>query len=651
MEGLHTVDSLPRSFIQCGLCKETIAKPRVLPCLHSYCHACLGDYIDGQTIRSNGSSENRLRLNGVTCPECPVQISLQSGTELIPKVKGTDAFVQCFPENTFLEKMVTTVFSLTKENKDCDICVRIGRCADAAMNWCCDCYETLCESCSGVHQGTGVTSEHDVISIAQARQKPLKLLLNKERDVSCKHHEGEILKLFCQSCSVTICPKCLTGEHKLCGKCMTISDAYTNHEDELDALCGKLETVHRFVTEAKNVLTEERESFDERVEKIREEIQVISRNLCQRIQDSEEKLLTELDRWRLEAEPGIDSGISKMVEYGNQVQKTREIVETLLHYGCETEILTSLNAIRDQTAQTEISAYQNVATCNKRPDVRFSQTKVTADFAEDFETLGEILYNEGVSDNNCGQLSTWGIACVSRDDMIVVDGTNKALHKFRRGGSLIDQIAVSDEPRDVTHMGAGDIAVTMNRKQVMFLGTTGKIKLKQTVKTQKSYHGVSALGHDKLAVSYLGSGKSVDIISLEGVIERTLSMEEHGEPLFFDPRYLATTKGDNQLILVSDFRKQSIIGLTSDGQVKFKFQSSNGHRTLKPLGICSDRFGNIFVADYSRDEIVLLNKDGKYQRSVVTREDEIDRPVAVDISRDGRLVIVQNDGMVRVFSY
>ncbi|XP_064609520.1 tripartite motif-containing protein 2-like [Liolophura sinensis] len=651
MEGLHTVTSLPQSVIQCGLCKETITKPRVLPCLHSFCHGCLRDYIDGQSNGSNGKYEKRGRLNIVTCPECPVHISLQSGTELIPEVKGTDAFVQCFPENTFLERMVTTVWSLNKENKNCDICLRIGRCADAAVNWCCDCYEALCESCSGVHQGTGVTSEHDVISIAQARQKPLALLLNKERDVSCKHHQGEILKLFCQSCSVTLCAQCVTGEHKLCGKCVTIGDAYTNHEDELDALCGKLETVHRFVTEAKNVLTEERESFDDRVEKIREEIQAMSRNLCQRIQESEEKLLAELDRWRLETEPEINLGITKMIEYGNQVQKTREIVETLLHYGCEAEIMTSLNSIRDQTAQTETSAYQNVATCNKRPDISFSQSKVTADFAADFETLGEIRYNEGVSDNSCDQLSTWGIACVSRDDMIVVDGTNKALHKFRRGGSLIDQIAFSDEPRDVTHMGQGDIAVTMNRKQVMFLGTTGKLKLKQTVKTQKSYHGISALACDKLVVSYLGSGKSVDIISLEGVIERTLSMDEHGAPLFFDPRYLATTKGDTQLILVSDFRKQSIICLNSDGQVKFKFQSTNGHRTLKPLGICSDRFGNIFVADYSRDEIALLSKDGKYQRSVVTREDEMDRPVAVDISRDGRLVIVQNDGMVRVFSY
>lgn len=45
--------------LTCAVCMEQFKEPKVLPCLHTYCKACLG-----KLVKKQGSDQI------ITCPEC-----------------------------------------------------------------------------------------------------------------------------------------------------------------------------------------------------------------------------------------------------------------------------------------------------------------------------------------------------------------------------------------------------------------------------------------------------------------------------------------------------------------------------------------------------------------------------------------------------
>ena len=46
MEDISEV--IPREFLNCRLCNEEFQDPKLLPCLHSFCRACLSSYMKQQ---------------------------------------------------------------------------------------------------------------------------------------------------------------------------------------------------------------------------------------------------------------------------------------------------------------------------------------------------------------------------------------------------------------------------------------------------------------------------------------------------------------------------------------------------------------------------------------------------------------------------
>ena len=70
-----------------------------------------------------------------------------------------------------------------------------------------------------------------------------------------------------------------------------------------------------------------------------------------------------------------------------------------------------------------------------------------------------------------------------------------------------------------------------------------------------------------------------------------------------------------------------------------------------PQGVCVDKIGNVFLADNANDRVQLLTSNGSFQRYVLIKDSGLERPCAIVVSNSNKLVIVQNDGMVKVYSY
>lgn len=231
---------------------------------------------------------------------------------------------------------------------------------------------------------------------------------------------------------------------------------------------------------------------------------------------------------------------------------------------------------------------------------------------------------------------------------ITVSKSN-ALNSFQFG-DLVDYVQLEDEPRDITTIGRNDdVAITLVGKLVIFLSTRKTMQLLKRAKTERQYDGIAFSEKDFFLVVSSIRDCLVDIIQLGGEVIRSIHSDSLGSPIFREPRYVAVSQEGT--IVVSDVERNTVISFDSHGRILYQYRPESGKGLKKPQGVSVDKIGNIFVADNGNNRVQLCTNDGVFQRNVLGYESGLDKPVAIEVSSSNRMIIVQNDGMVKVFSY
>lgn len=81
---------------------------------------------------------------------------------------------------------------------------------DPPMNRCNTCCHFLFEFCTQAHRRVRGTSSHGMVSIEGAKKMGSVAAKKLSR---CKEHDGELLKLFCETCNEAICRDCIIVKH------------------------------------------------------------------------------------------------------------------------------------------------------------------------------------------------------------------------------------------------------------------------------------------------------------------------------------------------------------------------------------------------------------------------------------------------------
>ena len=90
---------------------------------------------------------------------------------------------------------------------ECDICDS----GDPPVNRCNTCSHFLCEFCTQAHQRGRNSKTHCLVSLEEAKDMGSVALTKPS---VCKEHEGELLKLFCETCDEAICRDCAIVKHR-----------------------------------------------------------------------------------------------------------------------------------------------------------------------------------------------------------------------------------------------------------------------------------------------------------------------------------------------------------------------------------------------------------------------------------------------------
>ena len=610
-------------FGKCCLCQETFDKPKLLRCQHSVCSKCLGEYID-KTLGQSGAKK-------FPCPSCDMEIELTNGA-----LAGNP--VDSFPDDKFMTKLVELKTAI-KDDKFCDICVRQDD-SVPATSWCMDCSDSLCDPCLKVHLHVKVTSTHSVVSLEEMKQLPLDVLMKKKNKVPCDRH-GEFITLFCVDCKEPLCVQCMAVSHRRCENVITVADAMNSRSDVEDVV-HKLQSMQASLDVVEGIGKCEK-VLEETIETARHEIQYLSKSLRDKIKEQEKEMLEKLDKAAAEAKYLLQEKTEPRKLQVKTIKSAGQRMKTLMKYGSDVEILVGYNQIKSQ-----LDGYDDIE--NFSPEkiqikVEFLPNEETLQFLDDFKSLGDARVDTGADEG----MSSWGVACTSREDIIVTDCKNKRIQKFNRLGELVDHIQLDDEPRDITTCGRNDdVAVPLIGRLIMFIATRQSLSLIRKAKTERQYDAVSYSDRESyLAVSCIRE-KRVDLIQLNGEVIKSFQLDAKGSYLFAEPRYLAASPDGS--VVVSDIGLNAVLSIGQDGHPLFKYTVTE--KELKhPQGVCVDKIGNVFLADNANDRVQLLTSNGSFQRYVLIKDSGLERPCAIVVSNSNKLVIVQNDGMVKVYSY
>ena len=176
--------------VTCPVCHDHFQEPKILPCLHYYCKACI------QRLAWRAGANQPF-----PCPECRTDTFLpQDDPDQLP----TAFFVNRMKEvHAKLEKVEGKV-----ETK-CEQC-----CGGVATAFCRHCMDFICADCVKCHNRLKVYAGHEVSSLEDLKEGGAREIVAKlPPPPTCKVHE-EQAKIYCYDCKSLICRDCVVKDHK-----------------------------------------------------------------------------------------------------------------------------------------------------------------------------------------------------------------------------------------------------------------------------------------------------------------------------------------------------------------------------------------------------------------------------------------------------
>ncbi|CAC5370052.1 unnamed protein product [Mytilus coruscus] len=225
----------------CPICLEKLKSPKSLPCLHTFCELCIGEFIL-TTERRTGH-----KLSSYPCPVCRSVVTPNNPED------ETLQWASSLPQNVTLSAQMDQSESTKQE---CHLCKR-QNIQTLATHWCRDCSEAFCDGCLRLHNLMKISTGHNVVKIKEIREcasggEPNFNLISDK----CSVHYSKILEAFCFDHQELCCLLCLTVRHRKCEKVQAFeempnldTDRFNSFESELNKVKAKVE---QLIEEKKN---------------------------------------------------------------------------------------------------------------------------------------------------------------------------------------------------------------------------------------------------------------------------------------------------------------------------------------------------------------------------------------------------------------
>lgn len=209
----------------CPQCKSTYNDPRLLPCEHTLCLACV------EQVQNSKELKDRV---------CPVD-----KTPLPVNLKPQD-----LPQNHLCAALTTLLTKTTSPTSQHANCTNCDEEKTVASLWCESCGD-LCETCSKTLHSMKSLKNHSVITLQEKNQDAAAIV------PKCSTHDENKIDLYCPQCKVLACYICVANSHSTHG-CILVPEAAKSFKE---ALKSNLITFLKKKTMLQRLIADKREEI------------------------------------------------------------------------------------------------------------------------------------------------------------------------------------------------------------------------------------------------------------------------------------------------------------------------------------------------------------------------------------------------------
>ena len=636
----------------CGICSELYTDPRMLSCLHSFCCKCL--------------QKNMENKESLKCPTCEKEASIPEGGVLaLPKDlrKSYEAEVASY------EKKLTG-----KDTLICDYCM--NRSGNATTDFCCECCEFLCKTCSEYHKLWRKTSSHELVSIGKEKVLSNTKFHIKHQPVVCQRHTDQVVKFYCVTCMTLICRDCVVKKHA--------GHEYDDLVDIAEKEKADLLTSLASTAEAKSKLSDALALGDKMMQQVQakqksveEDIKCsfneIRRALCNR----EEALLAraaEIGVGKLAALRMQGEELKAMLD---ELDKTSEMVSTATQAYTPTEML-SVKGVMSTKLKQLFEQFESILLDPCKSDTILSELN-TASILENISKHG-VVYSGCYPANSkplnisihravVGKKREIQISTYDANDIRYPFGGERVIAELKHVGSNDPPLVANVvDNKDGTYSasltpqvcGAHELSVTIETKPIR--GSPFPLYIRQqrdysNMTTEQRCFNTATCPYD-VAVDDKGflyvalySQHCIDVLDQQGTVIRTIgtrgsSGSGDGQ---FDYSSGVAVQGD--VLYVADYNNRRVQKLTTSGEFLSKFGShGSGDGQLNgPRGIRVDAGGRIFVSECNNGRVSVFEPCGTFAYHIT--HNTFSNPWGMAFDLAGNLHVVDhNNNTVSIFT-
>ena len=570
--------------LSCSVCLEEYRKPRVLPCLHVFCEACLEKLV--------GTRQDKMTA---PCPNCRKPAPLPKGG------------VSGLPSAFYIQHLFEVREALEKvrnpKKAQCDKCGE-----GEVQGFCRDCGQFICQHCVDTHHKWKELQSHEISSLNDVQETASKMVTPKKVTTMCHKHTTEPIKIYCETCDELICRDCTVKTHKDHSYDL-ITDTFPKHRDAILACLHPIKTELSSVAETIAELKGRTSRLDTQGIRAKGTVDTEVDKLHAVLEACRRDWHAEIDSKVCEGKKELAAEIDTHEFRQAQLSSCVEFVEGSLQSGTQEEVLSMKKQVEQRT--------QQIAGEFKPHHLQLGPEKllrvVCTDLTPQCQTLAKVKFD-----------------------------------RIQFEGAHIKTISGINRPRHIAFATTGEMVVcewnTNNVK--VFSSSYGLLRKFGNTGPEESRVNVPlgvAISADNTV--FVASCHCVKKFTLEGQFIASVGSEGSG-PLQFRTPYAIAYNGTNNRLYVCDTCNDHITILNHDLTFHGSFgnRGSETGQLNRPTGILLDSKGNVLVAEESNSRVQVFDASGHYLSSIThtTPGERLQRPISVAVGPDDWVYVVEH---------
>ncbi|VDI60374.1 Hypothetical predicted protein [Mytilus galloprovincialis] len=522
--------------------------------------------------------------------------------------------------------------------------VRCGPCkqdkvSTTADNWCYNCDEGLCSTCFSHHKRRYSTGDHTTIDIQTYKKYKHHVSSVK---TECDAH-GEVLNKYCPSHLMPCCHECISIHHSKCAGIKSLSRVVdeTKIENSKESVDKEITSILRFFNKMANEKSRNITKGEDQYESITESIRNTRREINRHLEQLEKTLCKEADTIWDREKSELKGFIGEIEEKKKEVKKMQvdlhtgtirrsklqsflwiHIIEQKVHQyrqyvedvesnkkGSQVDIQIKRNGETEKIL-SELKSLKNFGDVEvvksdrtkRRVTHRYSTAQVKSREQSNIHKMTMNIFTK--TKINIGKLIS-DMICLTNERVLVVEEKGK-VNLLSSDGRLQKQLPISDKPFSVTQIDQDNIAITFPDRNDIKIFNMETETVTKLITLDKACIGLSFF-NNSLAVGL--DKDEIRIINLEGNKLKSIRVKNKS--------YLEYLVYCHTRVIYTDYEDKSVYCVDESGVQIWKFAKD----LLGPHGLCTDTYGNVIVADWRSQRIIVISKDGQYSKVLLSEED------------------------------